>query len=99
VSYEEYDDSWDLEDQLKKCKKAANCLLASCDCRGESEPIRDEREDMPVHLPPHTVAELGRRVGTIDAAGARHPALIPSLSSSDTGRYSNTAAGLSTAAI
>ena len=40
VSYEEYDDSWDLEDQSKKCKRAANCLLASCECKGESEPIR-----------------------------------------------------------
>ena len=29
ASYEEYDDSWDLEDQSKKCKRAANCLLAS----------------------------------------------------------------------
>ena len=27
VSYEEYDDSWDLKDQSKKCKRAANCLL------------------------------------------------------------------------
>ena len=98
MSYEEYDDSWDLEDQSKKCKKAANCLLASCDCRGESEPIRDEREDMPVHLPAHMVAELGRRAGIIAAGEARHLALIPSLSSSDTGRYSNPAAGLSSAA-
>ena len=92
VSYEEYDDSWDLEDQSKKCKKAANCLLASCDCRCKSEPIIDEREDMLVHLPPNTVAELGRK------AVAVHPALIQSLSSSNTGRYSNTAAGLSAAA-
>ena len=51
VSYVEYKDSWDLEDQSKKCKKAVNCLLASCKCKGESEPIRDERVDLPVHLP------------------------------------------------
>ena len=37
VSYEEYEDSWDLEDQSKKVKRAANCLLASCECNGESE--------------------------------------------------------------
>jgi len=98
VSYEEYDDSWDLEDQSKKCKKAANCLLASCDCRGESKPIRDERGVRPVHLPTHMVAELDRRAGTITAGEARHLSLIPSLSSSDTGRYSDTAVGLSAAA-
>ena len=68
VSYEEYDDSWDLEDQSKKCKRAANCLLARCECKGESEPIRDERGYLPVHLPPNTVAELGRQAGTRDAA-------------------------------
>ena len=31
VSYEEYDDNWDLEDQSKKSKRAAICLLASCE--------------------------------------------------------------------
>ena len=98
VSYEEYEDSWDLENQSKKCKKAANCLLASCDCRGESEPIIDEREDRLVHLPPDTVAELGRQAVTRDVAGAIPPALIPGPSSSNTGRYSNTASGLSAAA-
>ena len=30
VSYEEYDTSWDLEDQSKRCKRAVNCLLAGC---------------------------------------------------------------------
>ena len=48
VSYEEHEDSWDIEDQSKKCKRAANCLLASCECRGESEPIREEKEEWPV---------------------------------------------------
>ena len=32
VSYEEYEESWDLEDQSKKCRRAVNCLLASCEC-------------------------------------------------------------------
>jgi len=27
VSYEEYDTSWDHEDQSKRCKKSVNCLL------------------------------------------------------------------------
>ena len=98
MSYEEYDDSWNLEDQSKKCKRAANCLLASCECKGESEPIRDERGDLPVPLPPNTVAELGRQARTRDAAGAIHPALIPGPSSSNTRRYSKTAAVLSIAA-
>ena len=35
VSYEEYKESWDLEDQSKKCRRAVNCLLASCECRGK----------------------------------------------------------------
>ena len=98
VSYVEYKDSWDLEDQSKKCKKAVNCLLASCKCKGESEPIRDERVDLPVHLPPDMVAELGRQAGTRDPAGAIPPALITGRSSINTGRYSNTAAGLNTVA-
>ena len=42
VSYEEYEESWDLEDQSKKCRRAVNCLLASCDCRGERGLIREE---------------------------------------------------------
>ena len=83
VSYEEYDDSWDLEDQSKKCKRAANCLLARCECKGESEPIRDERGYLQVHLPPNMVAELGRQAGTRDTARAIHPALIPGPSSSN----------------
>ena len=32
VSYEEYDTSWDQEDQSKKCKKSVNCLLEQCAC-------------------------------------------------------------------
>ena len=97
ASYEEYNDSWDLENQSKKCKMEANCLLASCKCKGKSEPIRDEKGDLLVHLPLATVAELDRRAGTRDAAGAIHPALIPGPSSSNTGRYSNSAAVLNTA--
>ena len=73
-----------------------NCLLAGCECKGESEPIRDERGDLT--LPPDTVAELGRQAGNRDTAGAIPPTLIPGPSSSNTGRYSNTAAGLSAAA-
>ena len=53
---------------------------------------------MPVHVVPEAVAELGRQADTTDADGAVHPALLPCPSSSNTGLYSNTAAGLSTAA-
>ena len=98
VSYEECDASWDLEDQSKKCNRAVNCLLASFECKGKSEPIRDERGDLPVHLPPDMVAELGRQAGTRDAARAIHPALIPGPSSSNTGWYSNIAVVLSATA-
>ena len=64
VSHEEYDDSWDLEGQSKKCKSAANCLLASCEFRSESEPIREETGDLPVHLSTGTGAEMDRRART-----------------------------------
>ena len=64
VSYEEYDNSWDLEDQSKRCKRAANCLLAGSECRGESESISKEKGDLPLRLPPGTVAEMDRRAGT-----------------------------------
>ena len=50
VSYEEYEESWDLEDQPKKCRRGVNCLLASCACESEVEPIRRERGDAPVQL-------------------------------------------------
>ena len=33
VSYEEYNTSWDLEDQSKRCKRVVNCLLAGCKCK------------------------------------------------------------------
>jgi len=72
--------------------------LAGCECKGESEPIRDERGDLPVHLTLDTVAELGRQAGTRDEAGAIHPALIPGTSSNHTSWKSNTAAVLRTAA-
>ena len=84
VSYEEYNTSWDLEDQSKKCRRALNCLLASCKCKVSSKPIRNESGDMLVHLLP-------------DADGEVQPALIPDPSSSNTGRYSETAAVLSIA--
>ena len=48
VSYEEYVTSWDLEDQSKRCKRAINCLLATCRCKRETakiEPIRNESGD------------------------------------------------------
>jgi len=67
VSYEEYEDSWDLEDQSKKCKRAANCLLASCECRDGSEPIGEEEGELPVHELSGGVAEGSRRAGTRNA--------------------------------
>jgi hypothetical protein len=67
TSYEEYEDSWDLEDQSKKCKRAANCLLASCDCRDGSEPIGREKGELSVHIISDGVAEVGKRAGTRDA--------------------------------
>ena len=50
VSNEEYEESWDLEDQSKKCRRGVNCLLASCDCRGERGPIREEEGNLLVNL-------------------------------------------------
>ena len=88
MSYEEYEESWDLEDQSKKCRRAVNCLLASCECRGEGEPIREEEGDLPVNLSAGGETETGRRAGIGTEAretrslGNRHP-----------GRYSDTAAG------
>ena len=61
VNYEEYDTSWDLEDQSKRCKRAVNCLLAGCQCKAENEPIRNKSGVMPVHPVLDTVAELGRQ--------------------------------------
>ena len=97
VSYEKYDDSWDLEDQSKKCERAANCLLASCKCRGESEPISEEKGDLLVHSPLGTVSEMDRRAGTRNAVGAIHTQAILGMGSDSTGRYSDTAAVLNTA--
>ena len=96
MNYEEYDTSWDLEDQSKRSKRAVNCLLAGCKCKAESKPITNKSGVMPVYLVPDTVAELGRRAGTRDMDGTAQPALLMGPSSSNTGRYSNTAAGLST---
>ena len=95
VNYEEYNTCWDLEDQSKRCKRVVNCLLASCKCKAENEPIRNESGVMPVHLVPDTVAELGRQTGTRDMDGTVQLALLPGPSSSNTGPYSNTAAWLS----
>ena len=55
-------DSWDLEDQSKKCRRAVNCLLASCICKAERKPIRNKRVDMPVHVDTDAVAVLSRPV-------------------------------------
>ena len=88
VSYEEYEESWDLEDQSKKCRRAVNCLLASCDCRGEEEPIREEEGDLPVNLSAGWETETGGQAGTNTAARN-----TPSLGSRHSGRYSDTTAG------
>ena len=55
-------DSWDLEDQSKKCRRAVNCLLASCICKAERKPIRNKRVDMPVHVDTDAVSVLSRPV-------------------------------------
>ena len=88
MSYEEYEESWDLEDQSKKCRRAVNCLLASCDCRGERGPIREEEGDLPVNLPASGETEMGGRAGT--DTEARN---TPCLGSRHSGRYSDTTAG------
>ena len=44
VSYEEYDTSWDLEDQSKRCQRSVNCLLASCRCKRETTNEIDMQE-------------------------------------------------------
>ena len=88
VSYEEYEESWDLEDQSKKCKRAVNCLLASCDCRGERGPIREEEGNLLVDLPESGETETGGRDSTDTAARN-----TPSLGSRHSGRYSDSTAG------
>ena len=90
VSYEEYDNSWDLEDQSKRCKRAVNCLLVSCGCKRETamiEPIRREQGDdvstvehsqtptMPVHVIPVAAAEQGKRARTQNTTGTVQPVL------------------------
>ena len=71
--------------------------MASCECRGESEPISEEIGDLPVHLPLGTVAEMGRRAGTRNAARAIHTHAIPGRGSDSTSQYSDTALVLNTA--
>ena len=110
ISYEEYDNSWDLEDQSKRCKRAVNCLLVSCGCKRETamiEPIRREQGDdvstvehsqtptMPVHVIPVAAAEQGKRARSQNTAGTVQPVLIPGPSSNSAGRYSDTSAGFS----
>ena len=110
TSYEQYESSWDLEDQSKRCKRSVNCLLVSCRCKRETaaiKPIRNESGDdvitvesnqnpnMLVHVLPDAAAEQGRPAGTRYTDGTVQPVLIPGHSSKDTGRYSSTAAGLS----
>ena len=87
VSYEEYDNSWDLEDESKKCKRVANFLLASCECRGEGEPIREEEGDLPAILSTGGETRTGRRDRTRTVAQA-----IPSLGSDHPGQYSDAVA-------
>ena len=65
VSYEEYDNSWDLEDQSKRCKRAVNCLLVSSGCKRETamiEPIRREQGDdvSTVEIPGPSSNSVGR---------------------------------------
>ena len=67
MSYEEYDDSWDLEDQSKKCKRTEICLLASYECRDGGGPKGEEQGELPVHALTGGVAEGSRRSGTRDA--------------------------------
>ena len=96
MSYEEYDDSWDLEDQSKRCKRAVNCLLVGCGCKRETamiEPIRREQGDgvstvehsqtstRPVHVVPVAAVEQGKRAGTHNTARTVQPVLIPGPSS------------------
>ena len=106
VSYEEYDTSWDLEDQSKRSKTVVNCLLASCRCKTtEMRSIRNESRDdvttvessrnltMPVQGLHDAAAEQGRQAGT--RGTEVQPFLIPGPSSNNTGWYSITAVGSS----
>ena len=47
VSYEEYDVSWDHENQSKKCRNQVNCLLVPCSCDdnvARNRPMREKLE-------------------------------------------------------
>ena len=86
VSYEEYEESWDLEDQSKRCRRGVNCLLASCECRPEVEPIRRERGDVPVHI------QTARDTGLSGRDSTRYPDRDSrSQANKNTGRYSDRA--------
>jgi len=108
VSYEEYETSWDLEDQSKRCKRKINCLLVSCRWKRETatiEPIRKESGDdvstvessqiptRPGHVLPDTTTAQGKRARTQYTGVMVQPALIPGPSSNNTGRYNDTSAG------
>ena len=86
VSYEEYEESWDLEDQSKKCRRGVNCLLASCECRSEVEPIRRERGNVPVPI------QTAEDTGPSGRASTRYPDRYSrSQANKNTGRYSDPA--------
>ena len=106
VNYEEYDPSWDLEDQSKKCKMAVNCLLAGCGCKVEAasnEPIRRERgEDTsaaessrsptpPVHVITGAAVTQGKQAGTRGTAVTVPPVSVPG-SSNNPSKYNDTLA-------
>ena len=50
VQYEEYETSWNQQDQPKNCRKSINCLFDHCVCRRglaegvqELQPMRNQR--------------------------------------------------------
>ena len=92
VSYEEYDENWDIEDQSKKCKNEINCLLDSCKCSDRSQPIRDEGEARLLQIPTGAAAEGGGQASTRIGTGAK-----PRQDSSSVSRYSAAAVASNTA--
>ena len=92
VSYEEYDTSWDYEDQSKRCKRSVNCLLARCICEREAAPdgpVRYKRENdvitaehsqilsLPVRGLPDAPAEQVKQAGTRNPAERVRVAVAP----------------------